>query len=195
MITGSPQFFAIESQICQVSLRPGLMGLGFFVIHLLGNVYGVREPDATALACSYDSVGTILEQRGLHEVTLLQEVDAHAIAEAFRMVHYFPDQEDCLFFGMKGGDFSDLINEKQVVWAPDGDEAFDDSSYVLQFDVGNRVRLIAFKAAMEHPVYNRSTLREVWLPAEDFYGLLQDWRLQFEEERNEKLKRLPCGNA
>ena len=32
-----------------------------------------------------------------------------------------------------------------LVSAPDGDEAFDDGSYVLQFDVGDRVRLIAFK--------------------------------------------------
>lgn len=193
MITGNPQFFAIESDICQVYSSLGLMGLGFFVLHLQGNVYGVRERDATALACSYDSVGDILDNRGLHEVKLLQDADAHAIAEAFRMVHYFPDQEDCLFFGMKGGEFSDLINEKQVVWAPDGDEAFDDSSYVLQFDVGNRVRLIAFKAAMEHPVYNRSTLREVWLPADEYYDMLGQWRQQFEVERNEKLKRLPCN--
>ena len=74
-----------------------------------------------------------------------------------------------------------MISSKRIIWAPDGDEAFDDGSYVLQFDVGDRVRLIAFKSCPGH-FYDRATLSDVSLAADDFYCVLQKWHDAFEAE-------------
>jgi hypothetical protein len=59
------------------------------------------------------------------------------------------------------------------------DEAFDDGSYVLQFDVGDRVRLIAFKSDESYR-HASGTLSDVWLPADEFYNVLREWRDAFE---------------
>jgi hypothetical protein len=57
---------------------------------------------------------------------------------------------------------------------PDGDEAFDDGSYVLQFDVGDRVRPIAFKRP--ESLVNPTSVREVWLSSDTFDSALREWR-------------------
>ena len=62
-------------------------------------------------------------------------------------------------------------------WAPDGDEAFDDGSYVLQFDVDERVRLLAFKRP--DAFVDAGSVREVWLAADTYYGTLREWRDKF----------------
>src|SRR5690242_20205886 len=49
------------------------------------------------------------------------------------------------YFGMSEAQFTKTLHSNSLVWAPDGDEAFDDSGYVLQFDLGDLVRLIAFR--------------------------------------------------
>jgi len=61
------------------------------------------------------------------------------------------------------------------MWAPDDDEAFDDGSYVLQFDVEGRVRVIAFRSTEDY-VHDPATLSDVWLPIQGFYGVLSQWR-------------------
>jgi hypothetical protein len=55
--------------------------------------------------------------------------------------------------------------------APDGDEAFDDG-------VKDRVRLIAFRCG-EGYAHDPATLSDVWLPADDFYRVLQQWQQAF----------------
>jgi len=68
------------------------------------------------------------------------------------------------------------------VWAPDGDKAFDDWSHVLQFDVGERVRLIAFKSSEQGYHHAPDTLADAWLEAEEFYRVLEEWRSAFVAE-------------
>src|SRR5438270_14045591 len=53
----------------------------------------------------------------------------------------------CLFFGMRDADFITLLHSANLNWTADGDEGFDDGSCVLQFDIGDEVRLIAFSRA------------------------------------------------
>jgi hypothetical protein len=83
--------------------------------------------------------------------------------------------------------FREQMVDTDIVWAPDGDEAFDDGSHVLQFDLGERVRVIAFKNA-ESPVDMRRSLSEAWTTADEFYAILDSWRCSFEMERVERLK-------
>ncbi len=68
--------------------------------------------------------------------------------------------------------FSDLAYSNDLLWAPDGDETFDDGSYILQFDLGDRVRLIAFKRS-ENGLHDPFTLRDVWISAEGYSRVLE----------------------
>jgi hypothetical protein len=59
--------------------------------------------------------------------------------------------------GLHAAPFSD---EPDLCWASDGDEAFDDGSYILPFDLRERVRLIAFKCG-ENGLHAPPSLRDV----------------------------------
>jgi hypothetical protein len=42
-----------------------------------------------------------------------------------------------------------MIYLTRVAWAPDGDATFDDGTCILQLDIGDLVRLIAFKSTRD----------------------------------------------
>jgi hypothetical protein len=181
MIIGDPSKFAIESDITRaVPVDDRSLASGFFVLHIEGRCYGVREPDATLLGCSIDEVENRSARRGQHTAPFAQEVDAGEIADAFRDAIYAPDQEERQFFGIPYAEFGDLISSRHIDWAPDGDEAFDDGSYVLHFDVGDRVRLIAFRNQVDGYHHDPSTLRDIWINANEFYAILDQWLIAFE---------------
>lgn len=182
MICGNPSVFAIESGITKAFDRLSFRGLGFFNIHAAGRRYGVYKPDATMLACSFDSVQHRIAHRGKHTAPFALASDAGEIADNFRNAIYSENQHES-FFGLPCAEFSRFFSKDQndCQWAPDGDEAFDDGSYVLQFDVKERVRLIAFKSDGNFS-YDPNTLSDVWLAAEEYYGILKQWRDTFESE-------------
>jgi hypothetical protein len=179
MIVGNPSVFAIESNIDRAYERPSQLGLGFFVIYVSGRCYGVREPENTMLACSFGEVSSRISMRGQHVVPFATEPDDGKIADAFRAAIYSDNAQDS-YFDLPLSLFVNSIHSKRVMWAPDGDEAFDDGSYVLHFDVKDSVRLIAFKG--EGHIHEPGSLSDVWLPANDFYKILQDWRDAFDGE-------------
>jgi hypothetical protein len=180
LIIGNASVFSIESGITRAYERLSFRALGFFVIHVGGRCYGKRAPDSTMLACSYDEVERRIAMRGSHAAPFATEPDAGKIADAFRNALYAEKQQES-HFGIPLVEFSDLIWSKRIMWAPDGDEAFDDGSYVLQFDVQDRVRLIAFKCGQSYH-HHPATLSDIWLPADDFYYVLQRWHDAFEGE-------------
>jgi hypothetical protein len=186
MIVGNPDIFAIESEITKAYERLSFRALGFFVIDVMGEPYGVKEPDATLLAVSFDEVGRRIARRGRHTPPFAMDSNAGDVAYAFRRVLYDGCEEGELFFGMPDPQFKHAICSNRLEWAPDGDEAFDDSSYVLQFEDENRVRLIAYKSiAYKNTLdttYDPASLRDVWLSQDEFYGVLQNWRDRFEAE-------------
>ena len=181
MIVGDPSIIAIESGIMQAYELLGARALGFFTVHVGGRRYGVPEPDATLMACSLDEVEQRIAERGGHTTQFSCEPDAGKIADAFRDAIYNEEARES-YFGIKLSELSKVFcGANDIVWAPDGDEAFDDSSYILQFDVEDRVRVIAFKP-LEDGSHDPATLRDVWLAADEFYGILQRWRDAFESE-------------
>lgn len=179
MITGTPSIFAIESGITQAYQRLSFFAFGFFVIHVGGRRYGVHKPDATFLSCSLQEVEDRIASRGSH-FTTFADMDAGEIADAFLSAVYAEKQEES-YFDLLLSEFVDSLYSKQIIWAPDGDAAFDDGSYVLQFDVQDYVRLIAFNRG-RNSLYDPATLRDVLLPADDFYCILQHWRDSFRSE-------------
>ena len=182
MIVGDPAHFAIESAITRAYERLSFRALGNFRIHIGGKAYGRCEPEATLLACSFDTVGCRLADRGEHTAPFSGEPDAGKIADAFLNVIY-ADRQDAAYFGLSpvefAGHFSGLSND--LKWAPDGDEAFDDGSFVLQFDVGNRVRLIAFRCDPDHR-HDPATLSDLWILEEIYYDTILEWHSAFQSE-------------
>lgn len=180
MIVGDRTSFAIESEITKPFPRISQRGLGFFVIHIRGQAYGVQEPDASMLGCSFETVNGRLQRRGTHGVPFLAEIDASLIAEAYLDAVYRQTAR-IDYFGLSHSAFVKALHESAITWAPDGDEAFDDGSHVLQLDVGNKVRLIAFRNT-DSPEDVVGTLREEWLDADLFYGVLSRWSELFAAE-------------
>ncbi len=183
MTVGTPAVFAIESGISQWHERPSLLALGFFVIHVGGFRYGVYKEDATMLANSFNEVGRRIADQGCHSSPFALDPDAGKIADVVSRALYGDDQNDEAFFGMSRPEFSNLVSSKDLLWAPDGDEAFDDGSYVLQFDVEDRVRLIGFQRPNGF-FHEPTTLRDVWITAQQYYSTLQQWKADFEAARS-----------
>src|SRR5258708_2495235 len=125
MIIGDPSVFAIESRTAQAYERISYRALGFFVIHVGGHRYGVYKPDATMLACSFDEVKRRIDDRGGHAVPFAAELDAGKIADAL-LAAVYSEVPDASYLGIPSHEFRDMIDSKRIVWAPDGDEAFDD---------------------------------------------------------------------
>lgn len=180
MLVGNPSAFAIESGLTHVYADRGQLGLGYFLIHLGGKTYGVRSSEATLLACSFDSVVRRLVRRGSHVAPFGAAESADKIASAYLRASFEETESHERFFGMSADELTDLMAEREIVWAPDGDEAFDDGSHVLHFDQGKQVRLIGFKNRDDISV--AASLSEIFLDAEEFYNLLNSWKENFEAE-------------
>jgi hypothetical protein len=176
MTVGDTSLFAIESEITRAFERPSWRGLGFFVIHVAGKSYGIKSPGQSMLACSFDQVGTRITGRGTHQAPFA-EAAAIDIANAYTSAVYLDNDGNETYFGLSEAEFTKTLYSKSLVWAPDGDEAFDDGSYVLQFDVGDRVRLIAFKRP--ESLVDPASVREVWLSSDTFYNALREWTNTF----------------
>lgn len=179
MIVRDPSRFAIESEIVDAYERLSLRALGSFMIHVAGCRFGVPDLKATMLACSFEAVQRRLTNRGKHEASFATE-SAAGIADAFRGAHY-SEAPSASYFEIPLAYFQESFYSADLIWAPDGDQAFDDGSYVLQFDVGDQVRLVAFRSVVGN-VHHPGTLAEVWLPAAEFYVALEQWRDRFESE-------------
>jgi len=152
----------------------GQIGLGFFVIHVEGCAYGISKPDATLLACSFDAVVERLEKKGTHVAPFSNYPDGELIAQACYDMNYGDGCDADEVLGIPGSDFRDVLTQNQIQWAPDGDQAFDDGSYILQFDSDSRVRLIGFMVD-ENRVVDRASLKDCWLDADDYYAVLLSW--------------------
>jgi len=184
MTVGNDEIFAIEHGITCAYERPSFLALGYFNIHVGGVRFGVNEPDATAMANSVEEVSERIQRRGTHTAPFIAEdASAAQIADSINHVIYAPDQEHRIFFGLSHRKFLDAIYRQHLIWAPDGDEAFDDGSTVIHIDVDDRVRLVAFRTiGYDH---DPKTLRELWISSDSFYKVLSNWRDAFQRDYNE----------
>jgi hypothetical protein len=181
MIVGNPDTFAIESEITLAYASLNQMALGFFVVHVMGRSYGARNADATMLADPFNEVVKRIAKRGSHNPAFPMNATAANIAYSFRRAVYDESEEGELFFGMPVHEFTKAISSNHLEWTAYCDEAFDDSSYVLQFEDENQVRLVAFTGTSDFQ-YDPASLRDVRLSPDAFYGILQEWHSRFKNE-------------
>lgn len=193
MIVGDPTTFAVESEINEAVPSVSQRGLGFFVIHVGGRAFGVREPDASMLGCSFEAVNDRLRRKGTHCIPVLDRIDARLVVEAYLDAMYRASSR-ADYFGLTQEKFADCLHASAVIWAPDGDAAFDDGGHVLQFDVGSRVRLIAFaNEAVQGGAVD--AVVEEWLDADLFYDTMARWSEGFALEWTRKLAQGRTGSA
>ena len=186
MIVGSRDSFGIEYEIAEAFPDGSQRALGYFVIYLVGKAYGVREPEASMLGCSFEEVENRIGRRGAHRIQRLSDISADLIVEAFLDAIYRETDRDS-YFGHTKSEFENALCDAHIQWAPDGDEAFDDGSYVLQFDIEDKVRLIAFQN-MESPDDMANSIAEKWIEGDQFYGILSEWRELFIADWSDKVR-------
>jgi hypothetical protein len=189
MIVGDRTGFAIESIITKAYSEVGLRALGLFAVHIRGCRFGVYDPEASLLANSFDAVQRRLASRGRHIARFSTNTGAEEIAKAVSFALYFECKGDRLL-GYDEKELAEMVYSRELLWIPDGDEAFDDGSYVVQFDVEDQVRLIAFNRLGSDP-YDPATLTDFWLSADNFYGTLGEWQDQFVKEWQGIPKQVP----
>ncbi|GAB3353473.1 hypothetical protein GCM10027430_19930 [Lysobacter tyrosinilyticus] len=99
------------------------------------------------------------------------------IALAFSGAVFTDEDGEKDFLGLSKDDFlGNLYSGSPLVWAPDGDAAFDDGSVVLQLDGATRVRLIGFRRDAAGGVID---LTDFEMNSDDFYELLESWSTAF----------------
>jgi hypothetical protein len=179
LFVGDKSRFAIESYIAQPFERLSQRALGYFLVHVGGQVYGVRSPQATLLACSFDAVNRRLAHRGTHVASFGMEESAKNMVNCVHAALYEDEPAEGQFWGMSQESLGDELAAHEIILAPDGDAAFDDGSHVLQFDQGERVRLVAFKNSSD-AASGTDSLADVTMDAAEFYQILEDWRDRFE---------------
>ncbi|MFS8049901.1 Imm42 family immunity protein [Rhizobium sp. BR 314] len=186
MIVGDCRIFAIESGITEAVENLSQLALGYFAVYVGGRVFGVREPDASMLGCSFHEVEHRLLRRGAHAPPIPVGTPAFEIATAY-LDAFYRDNARTDYLGLSQHQFIDALQSSGAIWAPDGDEAFDDGSHILQFDVDGRVRIIAFLNT-EEPDDFAQGIREEWMSADLFYAIVSSWKTLFAVERTGRLK-------
>ncbi len=181
MIIGTPNEFAIESGIATAYASPSLLALGHFVIHIKGRHFGIRKPDATLLAVAFSDVKRRLEKRGQHTAPALHLLPASDIAMEFSSYFFGAPRTRSPLGGVPESEINAIFEVHDIIWAPGGDEAFDDSSCILQIDEGDAVRLIAFTRLLDDS-FDQDSLQEIFLPQRSFYSILTRWRDTFYKE-------------
>ena len=174
MIVGDVNRLAIESEILWAVPRASQLAVGFFVVHVAGVGFGVREPDVSCLGCSVDQVELRLAMRGTHTNERLSDVPADQLASAYLSIFY--GDEDDNVTRLTDRDFLDA----NVIWCPDGDAAFDDGSHILHLDKGDDVQIVAFRNGENARV---SDLATQIVSADEFYSILKTWLVAFRRER------------
>lgn len=181
MIFGNPAEFAIESDLDAAYERLSLRALGYFQIHIAGRTFGVLGPEATILASIYEETRTRISRRGVHTAPFSSMERTGSIADELLAALFAPNPERRDFLGMPREELSAFVYENQLMWAPDGSEAFDDGSFGLQFDVGDRVRLIGFRCDEKYQ-HLPDSLGDAWLGADQYYETLRSWCMWFDSK-------------
>lgn len=181
LLIGDKGIFAIESEVNKFFDSKSQIGLGYFNIYVSGLRYGVREYNATILGNSYYAVQERFKDRGHHDASFAASASAQDLAQAYLDVVYWGRGNPSQIAGHPIEEFSRILYESKLIWAPDGDAAFDDGSHVLQFDVDEDVRLIAMKQISEGQNFTIRELSDITLKADKYYDILREWFIEFSE--------------
>ncbi len=179
MIYGAVETFALESGVSAFLPELGQMAIGFFNIHINGRRHGVYDMEASLLASSYFRVTERLQEKGEHVLPSNMGKSSLDFVRSFRYLHYGINTIGADSEILNNGCDVDRVFDNNLMWAPDGDEAFDDGSHVFQIDEkDNMVRLIAFNNSLDEAEFVDS-ITELYIESRRYYGVLEDWSTAF----------------
>ena len=181
-IIGDTSKFAIESGISQAFERRSFLALGFFLIHVGGVCYGVRDDQATMLSSPLQKLNRILRLRGLIQgPELFEQQTAAEIFELLDSVIFEGDQRKSCQLVQDSFDVADFLYSSHAAMHHGCDEAFDDGSVLYYFPFQNKVRIIAALSG-EDTSRKLVSIRDIWITSDEFYGVIKDWRDFFQSE-------------
>jgi hypothetical protein len=174
---GERDAFAIVCEVSEWLERDSQLGIGSFRYFVAGASFGRSEPDATLLGCSVQNVERRIRSRGRRVYLVEDGMNAAEIVSGYLRLY------SAAWIGDRGASLYrtasvEAYGRDGVVAAPDGDEAFDDGSHVLQFDRGDDVRVIAVRN-FDTEAEALGSVREALLTADQFYGVLSKWVAEF----------------
>ncbi len=170
---GTDQFY-LESYVDSYLPNISQMAIGYFNISIGGRVFGVRKNDATLLACSYDAVLRRLKGRNAHTLSFGETFPPNVFVAALLRSHLGDLSHGLLLSDEEFEEFRAKLFSNDIFWAPDGDAAFDDGSYVIQIDCKDIVRVIGFTYGKSRNE-TLASVSEVWIESDDFYAVLEKW--------------------
>jgi hypothetical protein len=180
---GNDQFY-LESFVDSYLPDIGQMAIGYFSISIDGRAYGVKRKDASLLACSYDAVVRRLKASDSHRLSFGDKHPAHFYVHELLRAHLGDSSYQRCFTDEEREEFVAKLFSHELWWAPDGDAAFDDGSYVIQMDYPNYVRVIGFKY-LESQSETLASISELRMDSGEFYDVLEEWSGRFLEDWRE----------
>ncbi len=186
MIVGNATRFAIETEITEIYAAQRPEALGTLIVHVASKEYGYRTPDSTTLGFPLWHLQQRLLRRGKHVASFSEVLNASMLVDVFLEAEYGITRLFKENLNMSGDEISTILGNYCINWQPDGDEAFDDGSNIYQFDIGDRVRVIACK---NEATEKDRCVSEIWMPSDEFYNILDEWQRRFEHE----LRTTPVG--
>lgn len=188
MLIGNKNTFAIEWQITTAYSNPSLLGLGFYSVFVGNRLFGIQGDEATLLACSYDAVLTRIRNRGKHRDDRLDAESPQKILGGYCCAMFGDSDAYDRISDMSAEDFTAAINSTGILFAPDGDQAFDDGSIILHLDRVDSVILVAGKSTKACGVIDEGSVVQVSLEADYFYGCLAEWKMAVDKEMGSMAK-------
>ncbi|NIJ64636.1 hypothetical protein FHR20_001567 [Sphingomonas leidyi] len=155
------------------------MGIGYFLIHVGGKQYGVKKPRACVMGNSYNEIVSRISQEGEHRLSFSSKIDSKELSIYIANSIYNRGFEGGVIPAQWSKEIDDSLYANALMWAPDGDSAFDDGSHIVQVDDEQRVRITAFVNAETQGEFENS-ISDVILGQETFYETLGAWAREFD---------------
>ena len=171
MIIGNPYNFAIESEIVKAYSHPGFLGLGYFIVHVKNQTYGIRDDEATLLAGALGSMQEHLEWRGKHIAEFAGRLDSVLLSNLIYGSIYRDAEEVGWPYPLPQDEIEKTVIKNNLL-EKCFDQAFDDGSYLSIIDNEESTRVLAFRSTSEYDVCDVS---EAIIASDEFYSILESW--------------------
>ena len=169
MIVGDRSRFAVEIELHPDSPKSISTGFGLYRFWIADQPYGRSAPDASCLAASCDALRERLGQRGHHDATGMPTGNPLGILErAYWLIYRVTD----VHIASRQASAQEVAQARRLMMAPDGDEAFDDGSFVVQWDDRGVVGLAAGLVGEGDGPMIVDPVRSIRLGTVDFYDVV-----------------------
>jgi hypothetical protein len=169
-LIGDRNQFAFDIRVCRLTPNLYYKGIGYFLIYVNGVRYGLSHCEAETLVSPYEAMKKRLQFRGGHVAEFSQYPDPKEIALAVWEPGYGEVQKET-YAGLPIDRVVEMVHSGHIDWFPCGGSGFDDGSDIIQFDIGDKVRIIGYRVL---DIYGTlADITDIQMPADEFYSLLQ----------------------